>query len=127
MCIRDRREALAGAEPSQRRELLSDHVAALVAKVMGLSSPQELDATTGFFQFGMDSLMTVTLQRALSESLGEQLPTSVVFDYPTVEALTGYLASTLPEMVDATEEAPDDSFDELSEDELLKALSERLG
>ena len=71
--------------------------------------------------------MTVTLQRALSESLGEQLPTSVVFDYPTVEALTGYLASTLPEMVDATEEAPDDSFDELSEDELLKALSERLG
>lgn len=121
------REALAGAEPSQRRELLSDHVAALVAKVMGLSSPQELDATTGFFQFGMDSLMTVTLQRALSESLGEQLPTSVVFDYPTVEALTGYLASTLPEMVDATEEAPDDSFDELSEDELLKALSERLG
>ena len=71
--------------------------------------------------------MTVTLQRALSDSLGETLPTSVVFDYPTVESLTGYLAATLPEMVEATETGPDDEFDDLSEDELLQALSERLG
>ena len=60
---------------------------------MGLASAQLLDPTAGFFQSGMDSLMSVTLQRALSDSLGETLPASVVFDYPTVEALSDYLAT----------------------------------
>ena len=71
---------------------------------MGLASPQLLDPTAGFFQSGMDSLMSVTLQRALSDSLGETLPASVVFDYPTVEALSDYLATLLPELVEAAEE-----------------------
>ena len=47
----------------------------------------------------MDSLMSVTLQRRLSETLGEPLTPAVVFDYPTVEALTDYLATILPELV----------------------------
>ena len=71
---------------------------------MGLASPQLLDPSTGFFQSGMDSLMSVTLQRALSDSLGESLPASVVFDYPTVEALSDYLATILPELVEAADE-----------------------
>ncbi len=120
------RVALRACEPAGRRDLLSEHVTTLVAKVMALESPTLLDPTQGFFQFGMDSLMTVTLQRALSESLGEVLPTSVVFDYPTVDALTGYLASTLPEMTEIAEDELDDTYDDLSEDELLRALSERL-
>ncbi len=70
---------------------------------MGLASPQMLDPAVGFFQFGMDSLMSVTLQRSLSESLGEVLPASVVFDYPTVEALAGYLATILPEMIETAD------------------------
>ena len=70
---------------------------------MGLASPQLLDPSAGFFQSGMDSLMSVTLQRSLSESLGEALPTSVVFDYPTVTALTGYLATILPELIEVAD------------------------
>ncbi|HNF05990.1 MAG TPA: acyl carrier protein, partial [Mycobacterium sp.] len=71
-------------------------------------------------------LMSVTLQRALSESLGEPLPTSVIFDYPSVEALTGYLAGVLPELVEAAETEDVDEYDDLSDDELLAQLSERL-
>jgi phthiocerol/phenolphthiocerol synthesis type-I polyketide synthase B len=69
----------------------------------------------------------VTLQRALSDSLGETLPASVVFDYPTVEALSDYLATLLPELVEAVEEDDVDAYDDFSDDELLKQLSERLG
>ncbi|HXO56915.1 MAG TPA: acyl carrier protein, partial [Mycobacterium sp.] len=83
--------------------------------------------TAGFFQSGMDSLMSVTLQRALSDSLGETLPASVVFDYPTVEALSDYLASILPEVAEATEDESTDDYEDFSDDELLKELSERLG
>ena len=120
------REALRDCEPTRRHDLLVDHVSALVAAVMGLASPQSLDPSAGFFQFGMDSLMSVTLQRSLSESLGEVLPASVVFDYPTVEALAGYLATILPELIEAADQESVDAYDDLTEDELLQQLSERL-
>jgi phthiocerol/phenolphthiocerol synthesis type-I polyketide synthase B len=121
------REALRASEPTGRRDLLFDHISALVAKVMALPSSQSLDPSAGFFQFGMDSLMSVTLQRALVETLGEALPASVVFDYPTVESLVGYLATILSEMIEVADyESVDDTFDELTEAELLQQLSERL-
>jgi phthiocerol/phenolphthiocerol synthesis type-I polyketide synthase B len=75
----------------------------------------------------MDSLMSVTLQRALSDSLGESLPASVVFDYPTVEALADYLATILSELVEVAVEESADAYQDLSDDDLLKELSERLG
>jgi phthiocerol/phenolphthiocerol synthesis type-I polyketide synthase B len=120
------REALRNCEPTQRHDLLADHVSALVASVMGLDSPQLLDPTAGFFQFGMDSLMSVTLQRALGESLGEPIPASVVFDYPTVVALAEYLATVLPELIEVAEQQNVDAYDDLTETELLQQLSERL-
>jgi phthiocerol/phenolphthiocerol synthesis type-I polyketide synthase B len=121
------REALRDCEPTRRRDLLLDHVTAQVVAVMGLASAQLLDPSAGFFQSGMDSLMSVTLQRALSESLGEALPASVVFDYPTVEALTDYLATILPELVEVADQQSVDAYQDLTDDELLKELSERLG
>jgi phthiocerol/phenolphthiocerol synthesis type-I polyketide synthase B len=120
------RAALRDSEPTQRREQLTDHVSALVALVIGLESPQLLDPTAGFFQMGMDSLMSVTLQRALSETLGETLPASVVFDYPTVDALVEYLATLLPELIEVAEQENADEYDDLSEAELLQQLSQRL-
>ncbi|BBY29239.1 SDR family NAD(P)-dependent oxidoreductase [Mycolicibacterium sediminis] len=126
----DFRQSLREREPEGRRALLTQHVTALVATVMGLDSPHSLDPKAGFFHFGMDSLMSVTLQRALTTSLGISVPASVVFDYPTVEALVGHLADTLPEFGDdTTGPAGDDDrdYDHLSEDELFALLSERLG
>ncbi|HME79870.1 MAG TPA: type I polyketide synthase [Mycobacterium sp.] len=125
--ITEFREALRDAEPERRRGLLVDHVTAQVVAAMGLASPQLLDPATGFFQSGMDSLTSVTLQRALSDSLGESLPASVVFDYPTVEALSDYLATLLPEVVEVADQESVDAYEDLSDDDLLKELSERLG
>jgi acyl transferase domain-containing protein len=80
-------------EPGLRRTLLRDHVAVLVAAVMGLPSSKALNPSADFFELGMDSLMNVLLQRALAETLGVVLDQSVIFDYPTVEELAGYLAT----------------------------------
>jgi len=120
------RAALREAAPARRRDLVAEHVSAQVAAAMGLASPQVLDSSAGFFQSGMDSLMSVTLQRSLSESLGEVLPASVVFDYPTVEALAGYLATIIPELIGLGDQEEVDAYEGLTEDELLKELSERL-
>jgi phthiocerol/phenolphthiocerol synthesis type-I polyketide synthase B len=50
-----------------------------------------------------------------------------VFDYPTVEALADYLATTLPELVEVADQESVDAYDDLTDDELLQQLSERLG
>jgi acyl transferase domain-containing protein/acyl carrier protein len=90
-------------EPEERRALLQNHVGVLVAAVMGLPSAQSLNPDADFFELGMDSLMNVILQRALAETLGEVLPQTVVFDYPTVTELADHLAeiadADLPESV----------------------------
>jgi acyl carrier protein len=104
-------------EPQQRRTLLRNHVGVLVAAVMGLPSSQSLNPSTDFFELGMDSLMSVILQRALAETLGELLPQSVVFDYPTVEALADYVAT----IGDADHKSVD-AYEDLSE----AGLSERV-
>ncbi len=120
------RIALRKCPPERRHDMLHDQVAMLAAKVMGLPPTEPLDPSTGFFQLGMDSLMSVTLQRALSDSLGEFLPASVVFDYPTVYSLSDYLATVLPELIEADTEPVADAYDEFTEAELLEQLSERL-
>ncbi|MDF0532546.1 SDR family NAD(P)-dependent oxidoreductase [Tsukamurella sp. 8F] len=118
------RQELAAADPERRYEMLENRVAAAVAGALGVS-PELVDRRSGFFQAGMDSLTVVTAARALARDVGDVLPTSAVFDYPTVVALAGHLASVLPEFAgDAAE--PDDDYDDLSEDELLAQLSERL-
>jgi len=120
------RKELRECAPEGRRELLADHVGALASAVMGLPPSEILDPAAGFFQLGMDSLMSVTLARGLSASLGTELTPAVVFDYPTVEALTDHLATILPELADADPSVTDEYAD-LTEDQLLQQLSERLG
>ncbi len=122
------RTELADCDSAQRHRMLTEHVCTLIAQAMGLSSPQLLDRSAGFFQSGMNSLMSVALRRSLSDSIGEELPASVIFDYPTVDALIGYLAARLPETAGAEEAATGaaDDYDDLAEDELLAQLSERL-
>ncbi len=124
------RAELAACDPGDQRRMLTDHVCTLVAEAMGLASPNLLDRSAGFFQAGMNSLMSVALRRSLSDSLGEELPASVIFDYPTVHDLVEYLAARLPELAGVIDPSVgvdfDDDYGDLAEDELLKQLSERL-
>jgi phthiocerol/phenolphthiocerol synthesis type-I polyketide synthase B len=119
------RKALRECAPERRYHFLLDRVGALASGVMGLGESEVLDPSGGFFQLGMDSLMSVTLGRDLSETLGEPLTPAVVFDYPTVETLTDYLSTILPEFAGGADNIPD-AYDDFSEDELLQQLSERL-
>ena len=121
------RIALRKCQPERRHDMLFDQIGMLASQVMDLPPSESLDPSTGFFQLGMDSLKSMALQRALSDSLGEFLPASVVFDYPTVYSLTDYLATVLPELIEADDEPVADAYNELTEDELLQQLSERLG
>ena len=70
------------------------------------------DATAGhddhvaLKDIGLDSLMAVELRNLLTRSIGVHLPATVVFDHPSLGALTDYLLD-LPELRDATPEGTD--------------------
>jgi phthiocerol/phenolphthiocerol synthesis type-I polyketide synthase B len=120
------RKSLRECAPEARRTWLADHISALASAVMGLPRSEILDPAAGFFQLGMDSLMSVALARDLGASLGEEITPAMIFDYPTVDALTDHLATMLPELAD-TASAVTDEYADLTDDELLQQLSERLG
>ncbi len=86
---------LESADDSTRRELIIDCVRSLVAKILGLNSPQLVDTHQGFTDLGIDSLTSVELRNQLQNSLSCILPSTLAFDYPTIAKLADYLAEKL--------------------------------
>lgn len=89
------RKELRECAPEGRRALLADHILTMASAVIGLPADQALDPEAGFFQLGMDSLMSVTLQRRLSASLGIALPAALIYEYPTISSLTDALCERM--------------------------------
>ncbi|NEO04111.1 MULTISPECIES: type I polyketide synthase [unclassified Moorena] len=76
---------------SQRREMLVELVRSQVGRVLGIKHPESISLEKGFFSMGMDSLTSVELRNRLQTSLECGLPSTLSFDYPTVNKLVDYL------------------------------------
>ncbi|AFZ33410.1 polyketide synthase (plasmid) [Gloeocapsa sp. PCC 7428] len=79
----------------ERPQQLKAYLQTEVAQVLGLPISQLPALKQGFFELGMDSLMTVELKNRLETNLGVSIPASAIFEYPTIEDLAGYLAEKL--------------------------------
>ena len=97
---------MAMATPAPRRlDLLRSHVRLHVAKVLGLSPTAPVPSQGGFSELGMDSLTSVELRNALQTSLATTLPSTLTFDYPTLDTLVDYLAQEVLSLEPAAEPA----------------------
>jgi acyl carrier protein len=86
---------------SQRKGVVQEHLAEQTRAMLGVAATTHIDAATPLKELGLDSLMAVELRNALARSIGESLPATLLFDHPSLAALTRYLMTQL-KLVDDT-------------------------
>ncbi|WP_190086963.1 type I polyketide synthase, partial [Streptomyces longisporoflavus] len=86
---------LAGLSPDERERVLTDLVRNVVAGILGHEDPREIETDRAFQELGFDSLNAVELRNRLNALSGLRLANTVVFDYPSVDALARLLDGQL--------------------------------
>ncbi|MDY6988820.1 MAG: SDR family NAD(P)-dependent oxidoreductase [Thermodesulfobacteriota bacterium] len=85
-------QSLEQAPPEERQTLLTAHVRSQIAETLGVKRPEQVKPRDRLLDSGIDSMMAIELKDRLEAGLGVSLPSTLVFDYPTLEALVDYLA-----------------------------------
>lgn len=86
---------LQSAPERKRVGILRDFVRTQVRQVLGLSGGISLDDEKGFFDMGLDSLTAVELRNRVQLGVGTRVSSTLVFDHPSVGAVTSYLMKLL--------------------------------
>ncbi|MBY8850488.1 type I polyketide synthase, partial [Saccharothrix sp. MB29] len=89
-------------KPVERPADVSRLVVRHVAAVLG-AEPGKVDARRPFRDLGFDSLMGVELRENLAAATGRDLPTGLLFEHPTPQAVIAYLHQD--DVTDETSEA----------------------
>jgi acyl transferase domain-containing protein/NADPH:quinone reductase-like Zn-dependent oxidoreductase/acyl carrier protein len=88
-------QRLAGTDEPEREKVALNLVRSQVAAVLGHATPDAVDPQQTFKALGFDSLTAVELRNRLNTATGLRLPATLIFDYPTTVAVTGYLLREL--------------------------------
>ncbi len=89
------RARLLPLDERDRERLLTDLVREQVATVLGHGDPAEVEVDRAFRDLGFDSVSAVELRGRLQAATGARVPTTVIFDHPTVKAVATLLAKEL--------------------------------
>ncbi|MEW1847980.1 SDR family NAD(P)-dependent oxidoreductase, partial [Nonomuraea angiospora] len=88
-------QRLAALDPAERRAMLTDLVRGSAATVLGFADGSAIDRQRQFQDLGFDSLTAVEFRNQLNAATGLRLPATLIFDYPTAEAVAEFLAGEL--------------------------------
>ncbi|WTL36058.1 SDR family NAD(P)-dependent oxidoreductase [Nocardia sp. NBC_01503] len=86
---------LAEADAAERVRILTGLVADNVAVALGYSSGAQVSHNKPFQELGFDSLTAVELRNRLNAATGLRLPTSLLFDHPTVLSIAEHLENEI--------------------------------
>lgn len=100
-------DQLAQMTPKQARALLQTEVSQRIKQLLKLSESYDLNPTQGLFDLGMDSLLAIELRNYLQKLVDTKLSATLVFDYPTVEAITNFLAGDVLNLAAVAPEEPE--------------------
>lgn len=69
---------------------IQDWLLAYLADLLAID-PDDFDVTVPFDRYGLDSSAAVVMTGDLQDWLGKEVAATVIYDYPTVEALIEHL------------------------------------
>ncbi|MEV7008659.1 type I polyketide synthase [Streptosporangium sp. NPDC051022] len=82
---------LAGLPEAERDRIVLEWVRTHIAAVLGHDGSDAIDPRRAFSEIGFDSLAAVDLRNRLNQATGLRLPATLIFDYPTPQALAGHI------------------------------------
>jgi acyl transferase domain-containing protein/thioesterase domain-containing protein len=89
---------LADRPTQERVEVIVEAVRDQVAAVLGDVSPEAVDPCKSLLELGFDSTAAVELRSRLNAITGLRIPTRVILDRPTPNALAAYIDSRLSDL-----------------------------
>ena len=109
------------ADADERLKILTEYLRQRTVNVLGLDENYPLDPKKPLSEMGLDSLMAIEMKNALDRGVGKKLPATMVFNYPTIEALAGYLLTDVLKLAEAETE---DEAESGNEKEMDKTIDE---
>jgi acyl carrier protein len=93
--------------PAARSAAITRAVSDAVRHVLRLAAGEAIDPDLPISDLGMDSLLAIELRNVLSGLFECQCPSTLLFDHPTVRALTAYLGKEMKSPEPSPGPAPD--------------------
>ncbi|MDC0708550.1 SDR family NAD(P)-dependent oxidoreductase [Stigmatella sp. ncwal1] len=88
---------------SDPRERVQAELAAIVARALK-RAPEDVDPRAGFYEQGLASVDLLQIVRSLEARLGRELYPTLLFEYTTVSALSGYLVEQFGDLLTGPQE-----------------------
>jgi len=102
-----------------------------ICRVLRIEDGAPIEFDRGFFEMGMDSLVSVELKNRLEARLGRSVPAMLTFNFPTVRTLSGHLskeftASVIPAANGTHAPSNGGGEAELNDEEVASLLASKL-
>lgn len=120
------RAALAAAIPSQQTDVLRSYLRERIAQKLKLENSQSVGSDQSLSELGLDSLLAVELRSVFAIDLGlkKTLPSTLLFDYPTLNAITEYIGTRALGLNNGGGEDHSEGADRPREDDLASVSDE---
>jgi len=76
---------------NDRNTFINSTIERHVNKILARDSNIPIDLQQPLTELGMESLMALEFKNSLEKVIGESLPATLIYDYPTIESLTEYI------------------------------------
>lgn len=76
---------------SKQKIILSNFIKDLLIKIIGDTEKVNWEETDNFFDYGMDSMSSLHFASILTQKLGLNFSSSVLYEFPTIKQLVDFL------------------------------------
>ncbi len=129
-------EHLGAAPESGRAAILMERIHNIATRVLGSPAGKKIDVLQPLQELGLDSLMALEFRNLLAAEVGQNLPATLLFNYPALADVAAYVTGLLPGAGDPASSAPAppaaprdalELIEDLSEEEVDRLLASKWG